>query len=71
MRTAESSLRPVKEAELCIVQMRDKEGFWCNLNDGLRVKDAIGVAGEWVRELHTTIRVVKGPKREVVRVIEP
>lgn len=61
MRTANPGDVPV------LVQVRDRAGFWCNHHEAVTVKDAIRMA-RLMSSDGLKARVVKGPKREFVRV---
>ena len=59
------------ERGLVLVQIQDADGFWANWNEPKDVKTAIKIASLLASQEQKPVRVVKGPKREVVRVIEP
>ena len=60
--------REMRPRELVIVQVKDAEGFWCNVHEGIPIKRALRMAESLVADAQADTRVVKGPKREVVRV---
>jgi len=53
--------------QLVLVQVRDGEGFWCNRAEPRTVGEALGTAAAIARDERIAVRVVRGPKREIVR----
>lgn len=54
-----------------LVQVRDHDGFWCNVWDGDTLDHAVSAAEWLVIEQAQTHRVVAGPARTIYRVIAP
>lgn len=50
-----------------ILQVRDDDGFWCNVTEVATAKQAIRMGEARRRESDQSVRVVKGRQREVVR----
>lgn len=56
---------------LVLVQIQDADGFWANWNEPKDISTALKIAALLASQEQKPVRVVKGLKREIVRVIEP
>lgn len=54
-----------------LVQMQDAEGFWNNVGEFTDKTAAVKFAAFWAREHRASVRVCLGPKRHILRTIEP
>lgn len=61
---SDKTMRP---RELVLVQAKDEDGFWCNVYEARSVRDGIRFATACYRTEPSDLRVVRGPKREVVK----
>jgi hypothetical protein len=52
---------------LLLVQVRDADGFWCNRAEPPTVASALNSAEAIAQAEHCHTRVVRGPRRAIVR----
>lgn len=56
---------------LVLVQTKDDAGFWCNVAEAKTVRSAVVTGQYYAQEHRQRVRICVGPKRKVVREIEP
>jgi hypothetical protein len=59
--------KPMARSEAVLVQIRDEDGFWCNVQEFFAVKAALVFAEAYAVSQGCTVQVVKGRKRELIR----
>lgn len=64
---ATAKAHTMNRRDVLLVQIKDEDGFWCNVLEIYDVQEALAFAEQYAVQHNRTAQVVKGSRRQLVR----